>query len=76
MLQLGDLFAIGAVVKVLDDLVLEHERGGDDIRKLGYFGTVEARENVAIGKAWVRHWIEGWDVSRKTKWLSILTGLD
>jgi hypothetical protein len=55
MLQLGDLFAVGAVVEVLDDLVLEHGRGRGDIRKLGLFGAVEVRENVTLGKAWVRH---------------------
>jgi hypothetical protein len=58
MLQQGDFFAFCVVVEVLDELVLEHERGGGDIRKLGRFGVVEVRENVALGKAWVRHLIE------------------
>jgi hypothetical protein len=58
MLQHGDLFAVGMVVEVLDELVLEHERGGGEIRKLGRFGIVEVGENVALGKAWVRHCIE------------------
>ncbi len=59
MLQTGDLFAVRVVVEVLDELVLEHERGGGDILKFGRFIAVEVSEDVALGKAWVRHLFEG-----------------